>query len=120
MSSEVKLLDAVAATGASNSWFLPFAKSKHTVSMTVVDANAGISAITLKLQGSHNGRDVTDANATWYDLAEHAFSAAELTALAAMFHVTDKPVGRIRLNLTTLTGNGAGDTLTGIYNNGEI
>ena len=112
---KVKLLDAATAAGASNSVVLNAPVSNHTVECTYVDANASISAVTIKLQGSLDDRGVTDGNANWYDLATHTFSAAEITAKKAMFHVTDKPVTRVRLNLSTLTGEGAGDTVTAYY-----
>jgi hypothetical protein len=37
-------------------------------------------------------------------LATHTFSAAELTAELAMFHISGKPVDRLRYNITTLSG----------------
>lgn len=114
------LLDEATATGASASIFLHAVTSKHTVSCYYTDANASITALTIKLQGSDDNRGIADANAHWYDLAEHTFDAAEITAKQAMFHVDNKPVKRVRVNITTLTGEAAGDVVSVRYIQGVI
>ena len=48
---------------------------------------------------------------TFFELASHAFSGAEITAQAAMFHVVDKPVRFVKVDLDTLTG-GTSPTVT--------
>jgi len=49
------------------------------------------------------------ATPDFFDLASHTFSAAEITAQKAMFHVTTKPVKFARVYLSTLTGTGTVD-----------
>jgi len=79
------------------------------------EADTSISAFTVILQGSLDGRGVTDANATWFDVSSHAFTAGEITALAAMYHSTSKPLKRLRFQVSASTGHGAADTLEGWY-----
>jgi hypothetical protein len=99
----------------SNSIFLAETKSRHTMAFEITDSNTSISAFTVILQGSLNGRNVTDANATWFDVATHAFTGGEITALAAMFHAVSKPLKRLRFQVSASTGHSAGDTLDGWY-----
>jgi hypothetical protein len=47
------------------------------------------TAVTVDLEGSLD-------DTTWVQLARHAFSAGEISAEAAMFHVIDKPVKYVR------------------------
>jgi hypothetical protein len=65
------------------------------------------TAVTVDLEGSLD-------DTTWFQLARHAFSAAEITAESAMFHVVDKPVRYVRANLIALTG-GTAPTVTVLY-----
>lgn len=64
-----------------------------------------------------NTDDLTDASdlttatflsetSNFYDLATHAFTAGEITAQRAMFHVSDKSVKYVRLFISELTGTG--------------
>lgn len=115
MAGTFRLLDAVTATGAGNSIFLSRTKRNHTVQATVVDANASISSLVIDLEGTLDGRDVTDANATWAQMNRHTFSAGELTALAATYVVVDQDFRRVRLNVITATGIAAGDSVTAKY-----
>lgn len=95
------LLNAVTATGASTEFVLTVPGREHTIQMNITGAP---TAVTVDLEGSLDG-------VKWHQLATHPFSAAELTAESAMFHVTNKPISRIRANLTTLTG-GTSPTVT--------
>lgn len=113
------LLNGVAATGASSSVFLHKAKSEHTCTCYYTDANASISALVIKLQGSDDNKGVADASAHWYDLQTYTFAAADITSKQAMFHTVNKPVKRVRLNITTLTGAGAGDLVYARYTEGK-
>ena len=99
-----KFLDAATATGASTS--VPVRKiiKDHTVQTNITGAP---SAVTMDLEGSLDGTN-------WFQLATHPFTAGELTATQAMFHVDEKPVRFIRVNLTTLTG-GTAPTVTSLY-----
>jgi len=49
------------------------------------------------------------ATPEFHDLNTHAFTAAEITAHRAMFHVADKSVKYVRLYLAALTGTGEVD-----------
>lgn len=104
----------------SSSIFLTHPVSKHTVDLRLVDANGSISALTVDLEATLDGRAVLDADAQWYSIASHPFTGPELTALAAMFHVVDAPTKRVRLKVTTSTGEASGDTLTGRYQEGVV
>jgi hypothetical protein len=69
-----------------------------------------------------DGSDLTtatfiSATSTFLDLATHTFSADEITAQKAMFHVADKNVEYIRAYLSTLTGTGE---VNAWYSNGQI
>lgn len=95
-----KLLNNVEATGASSGKLkVPSGKTHHTVSM-VYDSTGSVTAMTIDLEGS------IDNGTTWHQLASHACSAGELSALQAMIHVADKPVDWVRVNVTTLTESG--------------
>lgn len=115
-----KLLNAVAATGAGASITLAKPISKHTYVIDITDANGGISAITVALEHTHDGRQVADADAKWFVLDTYAFQAADLTALGVTRSVDGKPAKRVRLNITALTGNGTGDSIDGIYIPGVV
>jgi len=54
------------------------------------------SACILGIDGSLDGT-------VWGQIDTHTFSGGELTALSALFYVTDKPVPYLRVNTTTLT-----------------
>jgi len=101
------LLNGVSATGAGDGQLIGTTE-KHTVSVYYTDANASISALVVAFQASNDPASVTDANAHWYTVASHTFTASELTAKQAMFHIVNAPVERVRLNVTTATGIGAG------------
>jgi hypothetical protein len=92
---------------------------RHTVSVYYTDADTSISALSVALEGSIDGPEVTDANASWGVLATHVFTAPEITAKAAMFHVYEAPVTRIRLNITTITGATSADAVYGLHQNGR-
>jgi len=104
----VKLLDAVTATGAGTTWPVRMKPRNHTVQVTITGVP---TAVTIDLEGSLD-------DTTWVSLASHIMSAGELTATAAMFHVVDKPVRYVRLNLILLTA-GTAPTVTALYE-GEI
>lgn len=105
-----RLLDAVGTTGASSSIFLAKPTDTHTVQV-VTTTVAG--AVVIDLEGSLDNRGVTDANAAWLALGSYTFTAGDLTAKQAMFHVISRVVPRIRVNLTSYTPNAG--TLTAKY-----
>lgn len=100
----VKLLNAVTAQGASPTWDVRMKPRHHTVEIEITGAP---TAVTVSLEGSlsKNGFE---------SLADHIFSAEELTNQRAMFHVVDKTVRAVRLNLLLLTG-GTAPTVTAFY-----
>ena len=100
------LLAAAAATGAGSSQRASLIPSQHTVQATM-GGSVVATAVTVDLEGSID-------DATWFQLARHAFSAGDITAEGAMFHVNDKPVKYVRANLITLTG-GTDPTVTVKY-----
>ena len=94
------------STGTSDTIELKGVYEDFTVECFYVDANASISAATIVLQGAI---DTDKRLGQWHDLATHAFTAGEITAKKAMFHVISKPVTRVRFNLSTLTGAAGAD-----------
>lgn len=100
------LLNAATATGAGSTQKVSQIPSHHTVAATM-GGTVVATAVTVDLEGSID-------DTTWFQLARHAFTAGEITAEAAMFHVIDKPVRYIRANLITLTG-GTDPTVTVKY-----
>ncbi|WP_373088685.1 hypothetical protein [Zhongshania sp.] len=102
-----KMLDAVSATGASEPVTLRMIPDEHTVHATWTGAP---TAVTIKLQGSL----LNPEEGEWEDLAEHSATAEEISNQSAMFHVVDKPVRYVRVDLDTLTG-GTSPTVTTLY-----
>jgi len=100
------LLNAATATGTGSTQKTFAIPDKHTVAATM-GGTVVATAVTVSLEGSID-------DTTWFTLASHAFSAGEITAEAAMFHITDKPVKYVRANLVTLTG-GTAPTVTVLY-----
>ena len=100
------LLSAATSTGAGSSQRVSMIPSQHTIQATM-GGTLVATAVTVDLEGSLD-------DSTWFQLARHAFSAGEISAEAAMFHVNDKPVKYVRANLITLTG-GTAPTVTVKY-----
>ena len=97
----ITMLDAAVATGAggAHSQQRLISDSSYTVNIT-----GAPSAVTVDIEGSFDGE-------TFFQIAQHAMTAGELTATKAMFHIAGKPVMFIRVNLTTLTA-GTSPTVT--------
>ena len=108
-----KLLDAVGVSGASAAVILSEIVGAHTVQIMTTTA---ATAVVIDLEGSLSNRGT--ASPTWFALASYTFTAADLAAKKAMFHVADKPVKQVRLNLTTYTP--ASGTLTALYTPAEV
>lgn len=101
------LLNAVTSTGAGSTLKVSNqSPSQHTV-QAEMGGTVVATAVTVDLEGSLDG-------ATWFTLATHIFTAAEITAEGSMFHITDKVVNFVRANLITLTG-GTAPTVTVRY-----
>ncbi len=109
----------VTAGAVSTSLNLSGQVNTHTVTARFTEGDGTFTAITVTLQATDRGRDVLDADAQWYDIAAHVFSATEITNLQAMFHINDKSVSRVRAELTTVTGVGTTDTVVVNYSEGE-
>lgn len=107
----VLLLNAATATGAGSVHTVRTRPSQHTIAATL-GGDVVATAATVDLEGSLD-------NSTWFSLDSHAFNAAEITATSAMYHVVNRPVRYVRLNLTTLTG-GTNPTVTAKYESGRI
>ena len=103
----VKLLDAATTTGASPRW-KAYKASYHTIQ---ADVTGSPTAVTIDLEGSLN-------DGTYFTLATHPFTSAELTAASAMFHVESKYVEYVKVNVTNLQG-GTSPTVTVRYYNGD-
>jgi len=112
MGDSLVLLGAATATGAGQSKTLPVDTNDHVFDVSVVDADTSISALSVAIEVTLDGQAINDANAKWAQLTSHTFSAGELTALLAVFVKLDVPCVRIRANILTATGIGAGDTVT--------
>ncbi len=116
------LINGAVATG--ESWPVQFNANeipdKHTISCYYTDANSSVSAVTIDVEGANDPYTTTNANAHWYQLASHEFTGPEITAMKAMFHVVDRPVSRVRINITVLTGeDGSTDKFYVLYNAGR-
>ncbi len=118
----VALFNAQTAVDAmtSASYHMSHVKSHHTVQSVYTESAGTLTALVMVLEGSLDNRGVTDANATWVTMATSTWDGGEITALAATFVVPDQPFKRVRVRVTTLTGEGSGDTLTTKYIQGAI
>lgn len=106
-----KMLDAATTTGTSAIVYLPYhlTVNEHTVTASFTSG----TAVTIAIEGTLDNRGVADADKKWAALATHVFDADEITAKFAEFHIANKGVLAVRLNLTTFTT--AGGTLTAKY-----
>lgn len=99
---------AEAAHDAADAMTVP--DNKCYVGRILINAEAGNdwNANTDDMTASSDLTTATFLSATpeFYDMSTHAFSAAEITAHRAMFHVADKSVKYVRLYLAALTGTG--------------
>jgi len=109
------LIDQAAAAGAGQSIRLPVATNDHSLEVFFVDADTSITAITVDIEMSFDPPGINDAAAKWYQMAQHIFTAGELTAKQASFVILNIPGIRIRANITTLTGAGGSDTVSVRY-----
>lgn len=103
----ILLLDGVDLTSIpqlSASFDLGGTVKDHCIEVYITDANASITAITVDLQVRCNKSD------SFITVKEHAFTAAQLTALTAKINVLDEPATEIKVNISVATSAGAGDT----------
>lgn len=104
------LLNAATATGTGTQQKTFSIPTHHTV-VARMGGTVVATAVTVSLEGSLVGGATAN---DWFTLASHAFTAAEITAEGAMFHIADKPVKYVRGNLVTLTA-GTDPTVTVLY-----
>ncbi|MCK5613918.1 hypothetical protein KAR91_69290 [Candidatus Pacearchaeota archaeon] len=90
------MLNGATATGASSHQSVD-RETNHTFSCSFLTSTS-ITAFTAVLQGT------IDNKATWHDLGTNVFDATELSNRYSMMHVADRPVDKVRINITTLTG----------------
>lgn len=122
----VRLFNSLTLNGAtdgsidSSSVFLTCPKSMHTVTYKVTDANNSLAGtFTITLYGAPEGRDVTDANATWKSMAADTITLS--TGGSSTFSVVDMPAKRIKIEVTDLTGTpAAADVIDAWYIEGTI
>jgi hypothetical protein len=115
MKTLYNLIEEAAATGAGQSIRLPVVTNDHAFECFIVDANTSITVVVVDIEMSFDPPEINDATAKWYQLSQHTFTAGEITALQAAFVQLNIPAQRIRANLTTLTGIGAGDKVSVRY-----
>lgn len=101
----MKMLTASTATGAGLSVALRKGVQEHTVQVIITGSP---TAVTVALESS------LDNGVTWNSIGTYAFSAGDLTAASAMYHVVNKPAELVRMNTTVLTG-GTAPTVTAYY-----
>jgi|SRR3989304_9573200 len=97
-----RILNGVEATGPG-----PAHRSgaaNHTVMVWFSNTGGSVTVLKFTVEGRIRGDGVPDV---WVTLvAEHTFSAGELTAKCAYETVAGKPVDDVRVNITTLTETG--------------
>lgn len=101
----MKLLAAATATGAGLSVALRKGVQEHTVQAVITGSP---TAVTVSLESS------LDNGVNWNVIGTYAFTAGDLSAGSAMYHVVNKPSELVRMNLTVLTG-GTAPTVTAFY-----
>ncbi len=107
----VTMLDAVTAAGAGDSksigvFNIDSDRKGIPNGWTIeVQTTAASTAVVIDWEGS------IDGGTTFHQLATKTFSAGELTAKKALFHVVQKGVTNVRANLITFTRSAA-ETLT--------
>lgn len=118
----IRLLNAVEATGAS----IPVSvvgNPNHTVQVFFTNVSTvngkDVDALTVALEGSLiNSSSKFSSLSSVNQHGTHVFTAGELTAKKAMFHVNNAPVNYIRANIKTLTEQGDTD-VTVLYLEGK-
>lgn len=99
MAELLRLVTSATGTTTGSSTEVKRVSKAITVACDFSNSGGSCTALTIALQGSIDG-------ANFYELAEHAFTAGELTALKAMFHVANKPIKFVKGQIKTLTDTG--------------
>ncbi|KKN66855.1 hypothetical protein LCGC14_0467230 [marine sediment metagenome] len=100
------LLNGVAVTGAGSSKTFEKPKRFFAFKSFWVANGDTVTVVKIDVEWSADPAGVLDADATWFTLVTHTYTADEITALAAGFFSSDKLASRIRGNLKTYTGSG--------------
>ena len=88
-------------SGATTSGAKKIFKIEHSTALHCIQAKftGTVSALTISVEGSLDGE-------SFFELAAHTLTAAEISAKVAMFEIINKLSEYIRINLTTYTGTG--------------
>ena len=108
----VKLHNATTSTviqlsGISANTYKVTNAESHTIQASFVENNGNITALTVDLDGSLD-------DVTFFTLASEVFSASQITAKAAMFHVVNKTVRYVRINVSAITDTGDGTSTVNV------
>jgi hypothetical protein len=87
--------------------------SDGLLQLTIIDADASISALTFAFEGSNNG--VNWITIKTYQLTANELLYARTANTAAGFHLIDKPTPIMRVNILTLTGASGNDSVSISY-----
>lgn len=102
LDSVIALLKNVGATGAGVGQFHN-TNAPYTVQVKFTNTGGSVTALSVALEGSLDGVNYSSL----HDLGTpFAFSASELTAKSAMYHISNRDVFYVRGNVTTLTATG--------------
>ena len=99
------LLNEATVTGAESSHQFEKPVTHLSFKSLWVAGGDTVTAVKVDVEWSGDPPGTSDALATWFTLASHSYTAAEITALAAGFGSFDLPVTRVRGNLKTYTGS---------------
>ena len=103
MNEVITLLSEVTATGKGALKALPNIKGPYTVHVVFTNQGGSVTALEVHLEGSLNN---VDSHSLHDNEAPYVFSAADLAAKSAMFHVANRNVMYANGNLTVLTSTG--------------
>lgn len=91
-----------------HSWKVTNAE-KHTVQVNFIENNGNITALTVDLEGSLD-------KVLFFTLGSEAFTAEQIIAKSAMFHIVNRSVRHVRINISAITDTGDGSsTVTVLY-----
>lgn len=96
-------LGAVATGTGAGDWRVRDIQEKEVLSFAA-EITGSPTSVVVQIEGRIN-------ESSAFILATHTFTASELTAEIAGFHISGKPVDEIRYNITDLTG-GSSPTVT--------
>jgi hypothetical protein len=105
---KAKICDGKTTTGTTVAHQLVTPSGNITAEASFTEGTATTcTGLVIDLEGSVTG-------VKYFALASHTFTAAERIAKAAMFHLADKPVEYVKVNITTLTKTGVNDVAVSV------